>query len=158
MGCGGLYAHSPGTIICPWVTCGLSRWMGRSRWGAFLSNCRSAHSKWAAVCFPGVPVQPLHHPQTGAWLVPHSPCRSAAPPSYTAETTTFPIGESTPPSRARSNDPSWLDKNRPSRAKQTTTACGHLGTQEPPDRATKRAGEAMGVNDSAIREGREPGH
>lgn len=96
-----------------------------------------AHFKWAAVCFPGS----LYNHWTVAG--PHSPCRSAAPPSYTAETTTFPIGESTPPSRARSKDPSWMEKNRPSRAKQTA-ACGQLGTQELLDRAIKKATEAMG--------------
>lgn len=35
-----------------------------------------------------------------------------------------------------------MEKNRPLRAKQTA-ACGRLGTQEPLDRAIKRATEAM---------------
>lgn len=39
------------------------------------------------------------------------PCLSAAPPSYTEDTTNFPKGESAPPSRARSSCPIWKTTN-----------------------------------------------
>lgn len=105
------------------------------RWRGVLEQLL-APSSWQLCAFLGALYTTTPSPNWGI-AGPHSPCRSAAPPSYTAETTTFPTGESTPPSRARSKDPSWLEKNRPQGSTQTA-ACGPL------DSATERAREAMG--------------
>ena len=40
------------------------------------------------------------------------PCLSAAPPSYTEDTTNFPNGESAPPSRAMSSCPALQPVNK----------------------------------------------
>lgn len=51
------------------------------------------------------------------------PCLSAAPPSYTEDTTNFPKGESAPPSRAMSSCPALR------RVNQTINPVGHVSNE-----------------------------
>lgn len=116
---------------------GLSRWTGGSRWG----------NSWATVGALRVgsrvlswdPVQSLHHPQTGAWLVPTHHAAQQLPPRTQLRR---------PPSR--SGSPHRLpgpDLRIPPVWRKTGLRepnCGHLGNQEPLDRATKMVGEFMG--------------
>ena len=50
----------------------------------------------------------------------HWPCLSAEPPSYTADTASFPRGESTPPSSAMSRFPTWGARRRNTINQSTT--------------------------------------